>query len=84
MHLFNDKSMIDKLLFGLLMSLFSVACSAQDAGPAVDGRIAKVDALFEHFNEGKQPGAAVLIIKDGEILLAKEVGRTVLQAGRGR
>ena len=73
--------MSHKLLFGLLVSLFSVGCSAQDAGPAVDGRIAKVDALFEHFNEGKQPGAAVLVIKNSEVILAKGFGYADLENG---
>jgi len=50
-----------------------VACSEQTV-PAADEKSVQVEALFEHFNEGTQPGAAVLIIKDGQVVFLEGFG----------
>jgi len=50
-----------------------VACSEQIV-PAADDKSVQVEALFEHFNEGTQPGAAVLIIKDGQVVFLEGFG----------
>ncbi|NQV86495.1 MAG: beta-lactamase family protein, partial [Woeseiaceae bacterium] len=35
--------------------------------------------LFEHFDEGKQPGAAVVVIKDGRVILSRGFGYAHLE-----
>ena len=45
----------------VLIALISVAASAEGI------QSSKVTALFEHLNVGMQPGAAVMVIKDGVI-----------------
>ncbi len=45
----------------------------------VDDRLSKVVALFEHFDEGKQPGAAVVVIKDGRVILSRGFGYADLE-----
>lgn len=79
MHFCRGKQLINKLLLGFLVSLSGVCSCTQDAASAVDERLARVNALFEHFDEGKQPGAAVLIIKGGEVVLAKGFGYADLE-----
>ena len=44
------------------------------AAPAQDKQADKVTALFEHLNEGIQPGAAVMVIKDGGIVYSGGFG----------
>ncbi len=38
-----------------------------------------VDALFDHFNEGVQPGVAVMVIRDGEVVHSKGYGYANLE-----
>ena len=57
-----------------LLAILCSSISTVSAAPEEDDRIAKIDALFEHLNEGTQPGAAVLVIKDGEVIVQKGFG----------
>jgi CubicO group peptidase (beta-lactamase class C family) len=50
-----------------------VAC-AESTDPVPNEEAVQVAALFEHFNEGKQPGAAVLVIKDGQVVFMQGFG----------
>ena len=56
-----------RTIFALLAFVF-VAAHAQDE------QADKVTALFEHLNEGMQPGAAVMVIKDGGIVYSGGFG----------
>jgi len=64
----------------ILLIATLVAC-ADGSVPAVNEKIAQVEALFEHFNEGTQPGAAALVIKDGEIVFLKGFGYADIESG---
>ena len=51
-----------------------------DSRPASDGTAAdKVDALLAPWSKGDTPGAAVLVIKDGKVLLKKGYGLASLE-----
>ncbi|MDH5344271.1 MAG: serine hydrolase [Gammaproteobacteria bacterium] len=42
----------------------------------------RVTALFQHFDEGVQPGAAVMVVRDGEIIYSKGFGHADLENHR--
>ncbi|MBV9959161.1 MAG: beta-lactamase family protein [Acidobacteria bacterium] len=46
-----------------------------------DSRSAQVDALMSRWSQGRTPGAAVIIIKDGEVLYRKGYGLANLESG---
>jgi CubicO group peptidase (beta-lactamase class C family) len=52
----------------VLIALVSVVANAEDS------RADKVTTLFEHLNVGMQPGAAVMVIKDGGIVYSGGFG----------
>ncbi len=52
----------------VLIALVSVASNAQNE------QAGEVTALFEHLNVGMQPGAAVMVIKDGGIVYSGGFG----------
>ncbi len=52
----------------ILIALVSIAASAEGI------QSSKVTALFEHLNVGMQPGAAVMVIKDGGIVYSGGFG----------
>ncbi len=55
-----------------ILALFLlVSC---DADLAQDNQARRVTALFEHLNEGAQPGAAVMIVRDGRIVYSRGFG----------
>ncbi|MCH8159627.1 MAG: beta-lactamase family protein [Proteobacteria bacterium] len=56
----------------LLLAVLS-ACTEVPA-PPVNVRSAAVAALFEHYDKGVQPGAAVLVIKDGAVVFERGFG----------
>jgi CubicO group peptidase (beta-lactamase class C family) len=74
----NRSSLTIPLLGLLLCGLTS--CVAETTTDS-DDRSARVATLFEHFNEGKQPGAAVLIIEDGRTVFARGFGYADLDKG---
>ena len=45
----------------VLIALVSIVANAEDS------QAEKVTALFEHLNVGMQPGAAVMVIREGVI-----------------
>ncbi|HEX2139474.1 MAG TPA: serine hydrolase domain-containing protein [Woeseiaceae bacterium] len=51
---------------GVLMALLAIGCDS--APPAPLSYSQQVDALFAELAEGVQPGAAVMVIQDGEIV----------------
>ncbi|NCF73581.1 MAG: serine hydrolase [Gammaproteobacteria bacterium] len=67
MHLFKNRA-----FFVLLVVALGVFGETATATP--DDEAARVDALFTHFDEGIQPGAAVLVIKDGEVVFQRGYG----------
>ena len=64
----------------ILLIATLVAC-ADGSVPAVNEKIAQVEALFEHFNEGTQPGAAVLVIKDDKVVFEQGFGYADIESG---
>jgi CubicO group peptidase (beta-lactamase class C family) len=61
--------------FLLLAALVACGQTAAPISAAIpDDRVTQVEALFEPLNEGKQPGAAVLIVKDGQVVLQQGFG----------
>ena len=68
-------SIIKTASFLLLAALVACGQTAAPISAAIpDDRVAQVEALFEPLNEGKQPGAAVLIVKDGQVVLQQGFG----------
>jgi len=57
----------------ILLVTTLVACT-ESLAPVADEKLLQVEALFEHFNEGKQPGAAVLVIKDDQVVFQQGFG----------
>ncbi len=57
----------------IVLLLFTVGCAAN--------RPAKIDKVFEPFNQPSAPGAAIMVIKDGQIELQKTYGLANLDTG---
>lgn len=72
MHLFKTKT------FSVLLVVVLGACG-ESATVTPDDDATRVDALFKHFDEGVQPGAAVLVIKDGEVVFQRGYGYADLE-----
>lgn len=69
----------------LVMFLLALqaGCGASDSRlNTTEETSAAVDALFAHLDAGKQPGAAVMVIKDAEIVYRRGFGYADLEAGR--
>lgn len=59
-----------------------IAASLVVAGFAfADDLSARITETFEHFNEGKQPGAAVLVVRGDEVLFKQGFGYANLEEG---
>ncbi len=78
-------------MFAVLAGLFVAACSPMDlrTGPAdtpkelgADARAARVSALFAPFDEGVQPGVAVMVVEDGDVVYSRGFGYADLESGR--
>ncbi len=61
------------------IAIFAVTACAD---PPADDRSARVDALFARFQGGVQPGVAVLVVADGEVLHERTYGYADLAAER--
>ena len=61
-------------LFAIAMTL-----SAHTASASTDTLAARVDALFQDFNQPGAPGASVMVIKRGKVVLAKGYGLANLE-----
>ncbi len=75
----TTKSRVGALLFSV--SCFSLVGCSRDESPA-SGRAdaaAQVDALFSAFAAGDSPGVAAMVVREGEILLAKGYGYADLE-----
>jgi len=72
MHLFNAR------VFLLLAAVALSACDDPATATSND-ESARVDALFRHFDEGIQPGAAVLVIRNGEVVFERGYGYSDLE-----
>lgn len=59
----------------ILLALLLTACAGevQPVSPP-DDRSARVSSLFEHCEEGVQPGAAVMVISNGEVVYSRGFG----------
>ncbi len=76
----NMKGLRNKAHLFMLLLAGLVTCGAP-AALADDVRSKQVTALFEHLDEGKQPGAAVLVIEDGDIVFEQGFGYANLEDG---
>ncbi|NIP19456.1 MAG: serine hydrolase [Xanthomonadales bacterium] len=65
----------------LLLILMTVAIYGQDPACAGEVRGTAIDALFTHFDESSQPGAAVMVIRDGKVVHARGYGLADLETG---
>ena len=57
-------------------------CQRETAPPPAEEASRRIDALFAPFTEGVQPGAAVLVVKNGEIVHGKGYGYAELETRR--
>ena len=67
------------IVLTLLLTLASFSLSHNSGSPD-DGFTDKVDSLFAPLSKGDTPGAAVIVIKDGQILLKKGYGLANLES----
>ena len=58
-----------------------VDAEAAPAGISTNSKTQAVDGLFEHLNEGTKPGAAVMVISDGQIVYQRGFGFANIAAG---
>lgn len=65
-----------------MIGMLAMLAGALPSAAATDDVASRIDALFEHMNAGRQPGAAVLVAQDGETVYAKGFGYADLVAGR--
>jgi CubicO group peptidase (beta-lactamase class C family) len=72
MHLFDTR------VFVLLVVVALGAC-VDAATPTTNDAEARIDKLFKHLDEGERPGAAVLVIKDGEVVFERGYGYADLE-----
>jgi len=72
MHLLKNR------IFFVLLVVALGACG-ESATATPDDEATRVDALFGHFDEGIQPGAAVLVIKDDEVVFQRGYGYADLE-----
>lgn len=63
-------------------SLVLPACQRESATPSADEASRRTDALFSALSRGVQPGAAVLVVKNGEIVHSKGYGHAELETRR--
>lgn len=68
--------------FAIAASLLVTGCERQAAPLPPDEASRRIDALFEPLTAGVQPGAAVLVVKDGEIVHSKGYGYAELDEHR--
>jgi D-alanyl-D-alanine carboxypeptidase len=57
------------------------APTPEAAGVVVDARLAAADSLLAAAYPANEPGAAVLVVKDGRVLLRKAYGTAVMEMG---
>ena len=57
------------------------APAPEAAGVVVDARLAAADSLLAAAYPASEPGAAVLVVKDGRVLLRKAYGTAVMEMG---
>jgi CubicO group peptidase (beta-lactamase class C family) len=80
MRLRNNGSLIRFLALILVISSFSQA-TAQSPKPALKDNAAAIDELLKKtFNPG-EPGAAVIVVKDGRVVLRKGYGMANMELG---
>jgi CubicO group peptidase (beta-lactamase class C family) len=61
-------------VFALLLITIAMTLSAHAASAGTDMLTPKVDALFQDFSQAGSPGASVMVIKGGKVVLAKSYG----------
>jgi CubicO group peptidase (beta-lactamase class C family) len=70
---FTRSGMLDPVFIRLLLVL-AMTLSTHAGSKRTDALTPRLDALFQDFNQPGSPGASVIIIQDGEIVLAKGYG----------
>ena len=73
--------MKNRTLLLLAVLALGVAACQEPPAAAVNDQGARVADLFAHLDAGKQPGAAVLVIKDGEVVFEQGFGYANLEEG---
>jgi len=63
----------------LFLTAATLCACAESTAPTGNDKTARIDALFKHLDEGVQPGAAVLVIKDGEVVHQRGYGYSDLE-----
>lgn len=66
----------------VLATLFALLWGSHPAGAAEGPRLAAVDELYASFEEGVRPGAAVLVIRAGQVVHRAGYGYADLAGGR--
>ncbi|MBW1820170.1 MAG: serine hydrolase [Deltaproteobacteria bacterium] len=76
-----NRFMKDKILASVILILLLVATlnTASTSENAQDPLADKVDKLFSELNNSKSPGIAVLVVRDGNVLLRKGYGMANLE-----
>ena len=71
-----------RLLMTGLLSCVALACGGapEVEAPSLEPS-AQVDVLFAHYTEGIQPGAAVMVIRDGEVVHSAGYGYAEIEHG---
>jgi len=62
------------LVFIRFLIIIAMTLSAHAGSPLPDTLTPKLDTLFKDFNQPGSPGASVMIIQNGKVLLAKGYG----------
>jgi CubicO group peptidase (beta-lactamase class C family) len=73
--------MKNRTLLLLAVLALGVAACQEPPAAAVNDQGARVADLFAHLDAGKQPGAAVLVIKDSEVVFEQGFGYANLEEG---
>ena len=73
-HSLHTRPKISGGIIRATLLLATLSTCTQVPAPPVDARASKVAALFEHYDEGVQPGAAVLVIKDDAVVFERGFG----------
>src|ERR1039458_9858426 len=66
-------------VFILLLITIAMTLSAHATSDRIDMLTPRVDALFQDFNQPGSPGASVMVIKRGKVVLAKGYGLANLE-----
>ena len=66
----------------LLMTFSTIILASCSAEKTLDQKLQDVDQIFAPYNSSELPGAALMIIQDGKVILQKGYGMADLEQGR--